>query len=202
MQLIVEDLACVRGGRRVFRGLSCAVGTGEALLVTGPNGAGKTSFLRLIAGLLRPAGGNIRLEGHVADAPIGDAAHFVGHLDGVKGALSAAENLVFARGLAGGVGDSVPAALAQLGLGSLASFPARELSAGQRRRLALARLLVAPRMLWLLDEPMAALDAEGQATFKTIADAHLSAGGMMVATTHVPLRFSTAREIRLTGDRR
>lgn len=202
MRLIVEDLACVRGGRRVFRGVSCTVGAGEALLVTGPNGAGKTSFLRLMAGLLRPAAGSIRLEGHAPDVPIGCAAHFVGHLDGVKGALSAAENLAFVRRLAGDGSEDVATALAQLGLAPLASFPARELSAGQRRRLALARLLVASRPLWLVDEPTAALDAEGQAIFKTLAEAHLSGGGMLVATTHAPLRFSQSRDIELGGDRR
>jgi heme exporter protein A len=202
MRLIVEDLACVRGGRRVFRGVSCTVGAGEALLVTGPNGAGKTSFLRLIAGLLRPAAGSIRLEGHASDLPISSAAHFVGHLDGVKGALSAAENLAFARRLAGNGSEDVATALAQLGLAPLARFPARELSAGQRRRLALARLLVASRTLWLVDEPTAALDAEGQAIFKTLAEAHLSGGGILVATTHAPLRFSQFRDIELGGDRR
>jgi heme exporter protein A len=202
MRLIVEDLACVRGGRRVFRGLSCVVGAGEALLVTGPNGAGKTSFLRLIAGLLRPAAGSIRLEGLASGAPIGGAVHLVGHLDGVKGALSAAENLAFVRRLAGDGSEDVATALTRLGLAPLASFPARELSAGQRRRLALARLLVAPRPLWLVDEPTAALDAEGQAIFKTLAESHLSGGGMLVATTHAPLQFSRSRDIELGGDRR
>jgi heme exporter protein A len=201
MRLIVEGLACIRGGRTVFRGLSCTVGAGEALLVTGPNGAGKTSFLRLVAGLLRPAAGSIRLEGHPLGAPIGIAAHFVGHLDGVKGALNAAENLDFAFRLAGGGGKDVAAALTQLGLAPLASFPARELSAGQRRRLALARLLVAPRPLWLVDEPTAALDADGQAIFQTLAEAHLSGGGALVATTHAPLHFTRSSSIRLGGDR-
>jgi heme exporter protein A len=202
MRLIVEDLACVRGGRGVFRRLSCTVGAGEALLVTGPNGAGKTSFLRLIAGLLRPAAGSIRLDGHLPGAAIGGVTHFVGHLDGVKGALSAAENLAFVRSLAGDGGEDVATALTQLGLALLASFPARELSAGQRRRLALARLLVAPRPLWLVDEPTAALDAEGQAIFKTLAEAHLAGGGMLVATTHTPLQFSQSRDIELGGYRR
>jgi heme exporter protein A len=202
MRLIVEGLSCIRGGRRVFQGVSCRVGAGEALLVTGPNGAGKTSFLRLIAGLLQPAAGSIRIEGPSPEVAIGEVTHFVGHVDAVKGALSVAENIAFARGLAGDGAGNVKDVLARFGLEPLADFPARELSAGQRRRIALARLLAAPRTLWLLDEPTAALDAEGQATFKKVVDEHLSSGGIVLATTHLPLQFSNAREIQLGGDRR
>jgi heme exporter protein A len=198
MRLVVEDLACVRGGRRLFQGLSCTVAAGDALLVTGPNGAGKTSLLRLIAGLLRPAAGRIALEGTEADRTIGMSAHFVGPLEAVKGALSAQENLSFVRALLGG-GENVAAALARLGLETLANFPTRMLSTGQRRRLALARLLVAPRPLWLLDEPTAGLDADGQKTLATIVAAHLAKGGLVVAATHAPLEFARAREIRLGG---
>jgi heme exporter protein A len=198
MRLVVEDLACVRGGRRLFQGLSCTVVAGDALLITGPNGAGKTSLLRLIAGLLRPAAGRIALEGLEADGTIGASAHFVGHLEAVKGALSAEENLSFVRALLGGR-ENVAAALARLGLETLASFPARMLSAGQRRRLALARLLVVPRPLWLLDEPTTGLDADGKKTLAAIVAAHLANGGLVVAATHAPLDLARAREIRLGG---
>jgi heme exporter protein A len=133
---------------------------------------------------------------------ISDSVHFVGHLDAIKGALSVAENIIFARGLAGDGAGNMKDVLARFGLGSLADFPVRELSAGQRRRVALARLLAAPRALWLLDEPTAALDAEGQATFKKVADEHLSSGGIVIATTHLPLQFSKTSEIQLGGDRR
>lgn len=197
MQLVAEDLACVRGGRTLFSGLGFSVGAGEALAVTGPNGAGKSSLLRLIAGLLRPVAGRIALEGGDPERSIGASAHFVGHLDAAKGALTAAENLEFMRALLGGAGSGGAEALAALGLDGLADVPARMFSAGQRRRLALARLLVAPRPLWLLDEPTTALDAEGQETFAALAAKHLAGGGILVAATHAPLKIAPVTEIRL-----
>lgn len=197
MQLVAEDLACVRGGRTLFSGLEFSVSAGEALAVTGPNGAGKSSLLRLIAGLLRPAAGRIALEGGDPECSIGTSAHFVGHLDAAKGALTAAENLEFMRALLGGAGSGGAEALAALGLDGLADVPALMFSAGQRRRLALARLLVAPRPLWLLDEPTTALDAEGQETFAALAAKHLAGGGILVAATHAPLKIAPVTEIRL-----
>jgi heme exporter protein A len=199
MRLIAEQVNCIRGGRELFRGLSFGLEAGETLAVVGPNGAGKSSLLRLIAGLLRPAEGRVVLEGDPEDRPLGQAAHFVGHLDGVKVALSAAENLEFLRAIMGGGGVATEAALAALGLGRIASLPVRMFSAGQKRRLALARLLVAPRPLWLLDEPATALDAEGQAALATLASAHLAGGGLIVAATHTPLQFGQGRELRLGG---
>lgn len=198
MRLLVEDLACVRGGRRLFKELGFTLGAGDAAVVTGPNGAGKSSLLRLIAGLLRPAAGRIALEG-CDDRTVGGSAHFIGHLDGVKSALSASENLEFTRALLGGGSATSDAALARLGLAKLASLPVRMFSAGQKRRLALARLLVVPRPLWLLDEPLSALDAEGQETFAALAAEHLAGGGLIVAATHAPLRSASAQEIRLGG---
>jgi heme exporter protein A len=198
MRLNAKNLACVRGGRRLFQGLEFALQGGEALAVTGPNGAGKSSLLRLIAGFLTPTEGRVELEGRTAEGAIGASAHFVGHLDGVKGILSAAENLAFMRVLLGGGGQGDAAALAALGLGQLADFPAGMFSAGQKRRLALARLLVAPRPLWLLDEPLTSLDADGQSVFAAMARTHLAGGGMIVAATHAPLGIE-ARELRL-GD--
>jgi heme exporter protein A len=199
MRLIAEQLTCIRGGRELFRDLGFALAGGEALAVVGRNGAGKSSLLRLIAGLLQPAGGRIVLEGGPADRPLGQAAHFVGHLDGSKAALSVAENLEFLRAILGGGGRPIEAALAAVGLGQIASLPVRMLSAGQKRRLALARLLVAPRPLWLLDEPTTALDSEGQEAFAAIANEHLAGGGLIVAATHAPLKFSRVSELRLGG---
>jgi len=195
MRLIAEKLALVRGGRLLFQGLGFAVGAGEALAVTGPNGAGKSSLLRLIAGFLKPAEGRVALEG----GPDGAAAHFVGHLDGVKAALTAAENLDFMGAILGASGRDNAGALATLGIERLADLPAAMFSAGQKRRLALARLLVAPRPLWLLDEPLTALDAEGQKTFAALARKHLAGGGIVIAATHAPLGITSERELRL-GD--
>ncbi len=197
MRLVVEELACVRGGRSLFQGLGFAVAAGEVLAVTGPNGAGKSSLLRLLAGLLPPATGRIALEGGDPERSVGTAAHFIGHLDAVKGALTVAENLGFTRALLGGGEMEVETALGLLGLERLAQFPARMLSAGQRRRLALARLLVSPRPLWLLDEPATALDAEGQETLAGLMARHLSGGGLAVVATHSELKIERVVEIRL-----
>ena len=196
MRLIVENLACQRGGRTLFQGLSFALAGGEGLRIVGPNGAGKTSLLRLIAGLLAPAQGSVALEG--AEEGAGEAAHLVGHQDAVKGALTVEENLEFWRAVLGG-GAAVETALSVLGLTALAQFPARVLSAGQRRRLALARLLVAKRRLWLLDEPASGLDVDGQKTLSRMISEHISAGGIAVVAAHGAPEISNAREIRL-GD--
>ena len=201
MRLIVENLACIRSGRTLFQGLSFALAQGEALRIVGPNGAGKTSLLRLIAGLLAPAEGRIALEG--AEGGAGEAAHLVGHQDAVKGALTVEENLQFWSAVLGGGGGvgltAVEAALSMLGLSALAQFPARVLSAGQWRRLALARLLVAKRRLWLLDEPASGLDADGQKTLSRMIAEHISAGGIAVVAAHGAPEISGAREIRLGG---
>ena len=149
MRLVAEGLGSMRGGRTLFRGLSFALAAGEALAVTGPNGSGKTTLLRLIAGLLPPTAGRIALAD--SEEPVGEAVHFVGHLDALKGALTVDENLAFHRSLFGGGGTTVDEALARMGIGTLAALPAQVLSAGQRRRAALARLLVSYRPVWLLD---------------------------------------------------
>lgn len=196
MRLIAENLACVRGGRQLFRNLGFAVEAGEALAVTGPNGVGKSSLLRLVAGFLSPAEGRLEFEGAPDERPLGQSAHFLGHLDGVKVSLGVAENLNFMRALLGGNGRDTASALEALGLGRLAELPAGMLSAGQKRRLALARLLVAPRPMWLLDEPLTALDTDGQRTFAAIAREHLAGGGLIVAATHAALGIEV-RELRL-----
>lgn len=196
MQLIAENLGLDRGGRRVVSGLSFRVSAGEALVLTGPNGAGKTTLLRAVAGFLRPSEGTIRLEGGLADAEIAEQCHFIGHRDGVKAALSVEENVRFMSGYLG-EGAGIGPALERLGLAALAGIPAAYLSAGQRRRLGLARLLVARRPLWLLDEPTVSLDAASVETLAGIVKEHLAGGGLVLAATHVPLGLDGARELRL-----
>jgi heme exporter protein A len=199
MRLAASDLACVRGGRQVFRGLGFAVGAGEALAVTGPNGAGKSSLLRLIAGLVRPDRGRIELTGGDSELTIGEQAHYLGHQDALKPALSVHENLAFWADFLGGLGTKGGAALAALGLDRLAHLPAIYLSAGQRRRLSLARLLAVERPIWLLDEPTSALDAAAQAMLADLMRAHLAGGGMILAATHGPIGLAGVKELRLGG---
>lgn|SRR5579885_2586003 len=197
MRLTASELGCVRGGRPLFRGLSFELAAGGAITVLGPNGAGKTSLLRIIAGLLPPAEGKIVLQD--AAGSVAEACHFVGHLDAVKGALTVSENLDFSRALLGGGGAPNGAALARLGLNALADLPAQVLSAGQRRRLALARLLATPRPIWLLDEPTAALDVAGKEVLVGMIDEHRARGGMVVAATHLELELEEAREIFISS---
>ncbi|HEY1942619.1 MAG TPA: heme ABC exporter ATP-binding protein CcmA [Roseiarcus sp.] len=201
MRLCATDIAIERGGRSIFAGVSFEARAGRALVLTGPNGAGKSSLLRAIAGLLPLAAGALRLEGGAEDAVLGEQAHYLGHADALKGALTAGENLAFWAGALSG-DPSRPAwlsALARLGLAHVADFPVRALSAGQKRRVALARLLVAARPLWLLDEPTTALDAAAQARFGVIMREHLAAGGLIVAATHAPLGLEGADALPLGG---
>jgi heme exporter protein A len=199
MRLLGNQVSCERGGRFLFRGLSFRLSAGEAITVLGPNGAGKTSLLRIIAGLLPPVEGTVALEG--ADGAVAEACHFLGHLDAVKGALTVSENLDFSRALLGGRDGSSETALARLGLGALAGLPAHVLSAGQRRRLALARLLAAPRPIWLLDEPTAALDAAGKEVLADMISGHRAGGGMVIAATHLDLELDGAREVFISNGR-
>jgi heme exporter protein A len=206
MRLLGRGVRCVRGGREVFSGLDFEASAGRALAITGRNGSGKTSLLRLIAGLLVPAGGSIALEGGDAELNLGEQAHYLGHRDALKPALSVAENLVFWRDFLGGeisgadgsLEQSLEENLAAVGLGHAAHLPAAYLSAGQRRRLSLARLIAVRRPLWLLDEPTAALDAAGQTMFAGLMGDHLATGGMIVAATHGPLGIE-AQELRIGG---
>ncbi len=199
MRLRGWDLTIERGGRRIIAGLSFEASAGEGLIVTGPNGAGKTSLLRALAGFLPIEGGGFALEGGDPERSLGEQAHYVGHADGVKGALTAGENLAFAAAMLGGQSSRAAqqAALARVGLAHAIDFPARLLSAGQRRRVALARLLIAERGLWLLDEPATALDAAAQGALAEIMRAHLQGGGILVAAAHAPLGLEGAQELRL-----
>ncbi|HEY7296463.1 MAG TPA: heme ABC exporter ATP-binding protein CcmA [Xanthobacteraceae bacterium] len=200
MRLHGSDLACVRGGRQVFSHLDFAVATGEALLVLGPNGVGKSSLLRLIAGLVRPAAGAITLDGGDPELTVGEQAHYLGHQDALKPSLTVAENLAFWAKMLGEK-EAGAAALAAVGLGGIAALPAGYLSAGQRRRLSIARLVAVKRPIWLLDEPTSALDVSGQAMLARIMGEHLAAGGLIVAATHGPIGLESAKELRLESSR-
>ena len=206
MQLVAENLVLERGGRKVANDLSFRLDAGTALLLTGPNGSGKSTLLRALAGYLRPASGRVRLLENSPDGEIGEfsevaeVCHFVGHLDGIKSHLTAAENLSFWATYLGGSGDvaaRVEVALQAFALDVLADIPAGYLSAGQKRRLALARLAAAQRPLWLLDEPTVSLDAASVEVLVAAINAHLKSGGMAVIATHVPIALAPMQQIRL-----
>ena len=195
--LQAAGLAVFRGERLVFRDLDFSVAAAGALLLTGPNGSGKSTLLRLLAGLLRPAAGQLSWNGEDALADLPAHARrvvYVGHQDAVKPGLTAAENLGFAARLAGG---RVADALAAVGLAELADLPVRMLSAGQRRRLALSRLALSPAPLWLLDEPTLGLDTASVARFGGLLAAHRGRGGIAIAATHLPLPLPGAKELPL-----
>lgn len=165
-------------------------------MLTGRNGAGKSSLLRMIAGLLRVAAGRLELTGGAPERDIAEQAHYLGHQDALKPSLSVLENLSFWTRYLGGDGEP-RAALDVVGIGALAHLPAAYLSAGQRRRLSLARLAAIARPLWLLDEPTSALDAGAQAMLHNLMRRHLSGGGIVIAATHQSLDLGSARELRL-----
>ena len=185
-----NDLVCVRGGRTVFEGLDFALKSGDALVLLGPNGSGKSSLLRIMADLLKPTAGDLLWCGSaVADDPESHHArqHYVGHLDGLKASMTVSENLSFWTGLR--MGEAPPSGLIRSALGSfgldhLADFPVGILSAGQKRRLSLARMLASPADLWLLDEPTVALDHDSITALKQAIARHRRRGGMVVVATH------------------
>jgi len=198
----LEGLALRRGERTLFEGFDLALGAGEAVALTGPNGAGKTSLLRAIAGFIAPAAGQIAFLGEAGaleadEARRGDV-HLLGHQDGLKPGRTAREELMFQVGWTGGDDARALAAVETLGLTRLLGLAVRHLSAGQRRRLALARLAAAPRALWLLDEPLAPLDADHRTQFGALMAAHLAAGGLILAAVHDPLPIA-ARTVALGG---
>ena len=184
LNLRAEALVCGRGGMALTRELTVSVSAGQCLLLRGPNGAGKTTLLLTLAGIVTPLDGGFTLDGGDPDERW---LHYCGHRNAIKPRLSVRENLVFWQAINGATGQPVQAALDEVGLGRLADFDAGYLSAGQSRRLALARLLVSHRPLWLLDEPTAALDVEGHALVTRLIDRHLDMGGLAIAATHDPI---------------
>ncbi len=192
--LEARDLVCRRAGRQVFEGLGFVLRAGEAMLLRGPNGCGKSSLLRILAGLLPAAAGELLWEGRAAD-PRGvehrARLHFIGHADAAKPALTVRENLAFAAALAGSA--AVPEeALEAFDLAELADLPARYLSSGQKRRLALSRLLLAPRPLWLLDEPGVGVDRANRVRLERCIEAHLADGGLCVIASHGDVEMEAA----------
>jgi heme exporter protein A len=197
MRLSATDLACRRGGREVFAGVSFSVAAGESLTIRGRNGAGKSSLLRMVVGLVRIAGGRLALEGGDPELTVAEQAHYLGHLDALKPSLSVEENLRFWSAFLGAAAVDPNEPLRAVGLDALADLPAAYLSAGQRRRLSIARLLAVERPLWLLDEPTSTLDAAAQTKLGEIMQAHLAGGGIILAATHSPLQLEGARELNL-----
>lgn len=197
--LVADNVSVRRGERAILEGLSFRVEAGKALILTGANGSGKTTLLRAIAGFLPLAAGHIVLDGIGDDQPVASRAHVVGHLDGLKRQSTARDNLAFWAAYLGGdrSGAGIVAAMDAMGLANLAEFPAGDLSAGQKRRLGLARLLVARRPLWLLDEPTVSLDTHSVGLLVAAMKAHLADGGLVVVATHVALELAGARELRL-----
>lgn len=198
MLLAIENLVVERGARRVVDGLSFTVAAGEALVLVGPNGAGKTTVIRTVAGLIRPVSGSITLTGGDPERDLAAEAHYVGHLNALKPSLTVEENLRFwADYLGPGSPASVDEALAAFALEPLAMIPAGYLSAGQKRRACLARLVATPRPIWLLDEPTVSLDAASVALLAGRIAAHVAAGGLVLAATHIPLGLASERRLEL-----
>lgn len=196
--LELRDIGVSRGGRRLFSGLSLTLAAGQACALTGANGTGKTTLLRAIAGLVALDAGEVAFAGAEIDEARAGDLHLLGHLDGLKPARTAREELSFWSLWQGGSAESATGAAAALELGALLDLEVRRLSAGQRRRLALARLLAAPRPLWLLDEPLSPLDAGWRTRFGAMMQTHLAGGGMILAAVHDPLPI-TALSLEIAG---
>jgi heme exporter protein A len=196
MRLVVENLSVARGDNVVFSDLSFEVGTGEALVVTGPNGSGKSTLLKTVAGFLRPVAGTLRFT-ETGDADIDGLCHYLGHANALKPSLTVRENLAFWRDFLGNPLASVEAALDSVGLRATVDLPAGYLSAGQKRRIAIARLLVSYRPVWLIDEPTAALDTAAEQRFAELLQTHLDTGGIVLAATHQELAIAGPRRLDL-----
>ena len=204
MRLVAEGLSATRGEDLIFRDIAFEIAGGEALVVKGPNGSGKSTLLRVLAGLLPARSGSAKLLAapHAVER-LGEAAHYLGHRNAMKRELTVEENLSFWKtflgDMAGGAGVPVEEAVEAVSLGGIAHLPFGYLSAGQQRRMAMAKLLVAWRPVWILDEPTAALDAAAEDMFAGLVTAHLAHGGIAIAATHQPLGLEGVQELRMTG---
>jgi heme exporter protein A len=203
-RLVARALACRRGERLLFEGVAFELDAGGLLRLGGPNGSGKSSLLRLVAGLLPPAGGGLEWAGEpvAASDAFRRGLRFLGHQDAVKPVLTVRENLAAAAGLLAIERPALASALERLGLAALADLPVRFLSAGQRRRVSLARLALGPAPLWLLDEPTTNLDAGGVAAFLALLAEHRQAGGLALVATHEPLALEPSATLRLGPEAR
>lgn len=199
LRIVVEDLVVERGGRTVINGLSFAVESGEAVVLSGRNGAGKTTLIRALAGLIKPGRGTIRLDKADQSKTLGEQAHLIGHANAIKPHLTVRENISFWHEYLHPAerGAGVERALKHFGLSELAAFPAVYLSAGQKRRVTLARLLVTDMPVWLLDEPSVSLDKQSVEQLAGAVNGHTAKGGLVIAATHVPLGFERTRQIEL-----
>ncbi|EJC81686.1 heme ABC exporter, ATP-binding protein CcmA [Rhizobium leguminosarum bv. trifolii WSM2297] len=201
MHLTAENLAARRGEDLIFANISFHLAAGEALILTGRNGSGKSTLLRVVAGLLRPEKGTVifRDEESGEDRHPGEVGHYLGHRNAMKNELTVAENLDFWRRFLGNSGLSVEDAAEAVGLSEITHLPFGYLSAGQQRRFAFAKLLVAHRPVWILDEPTAALDASAERLLAGLIEAHRAKGGIVLAATHQPLGLKNAQELQMTG---
>ncbi|MBB4954878.1 heme exporter protein A [Agrobacterium vitis] len=203
-RLKAEKLAAKRGEDLLFRNISFSLESGEALVLTGRNGSGKSTLLRVIAGFIRPERGTATFQSHSSEScPVREASHYLGHRNGMKAELSVRENLEFWKDFLGdfegGQGLSIDAAAEVIGLSGITHLPYGYLSAGQQRRFAMARLLVAYRPVWILDEPTAALDTKAEAMFAEMIRTHLTEGGIVLAATHQPLGVDGVKQMEMHG---
>lgn len=200
MRLIADELAGERGGEIVFSNVSFALEAGQPLLVTGPNGSGKSTLLRVIAGLLPAASGTISFAGDAEFTDLGASMHYLGHQNAMKTALTVEENLKFWQRFSGKPHLDIAEALDMVGLNEVRHLPFAYLSTGQKRRIAIARLLVSYRPVWLLDEPTAGLDKASEDQFAALMRAHLEDGGLLIAATHLPLGLDGAKVLEMGGE--
>lgn len=204
MHLSAENLAARRGEDLIFSNVSFGLEGGDALVLTGRNGSGKSTLLRVVAGLLRQERGRVAFTGDNGDSDRepSEASHYLGHRNAMKSELTVAENLTFWKAflgdMAGGVGLGTEAAAAAVGLADITHLPFGYLSAGQQRRIAFAKLLVAHRPIWILDEPTAALDTSADQLFTDLISAHQKQGGIVLAATHQSLGLENVQEMRMT----